>query len=76
MTRIGIIGQGFNGKMHLGALRKSGIAEVVAVADREPENLAGGAVSGNIAMEGDFGLEGVATYADGDIDAQIDRRFP
>jgi predicted dehydrogenase len=67
MVRVGIIGQGFIGKMHLATLRKGGLAEVVAVADRNPANLAGNAATeGNIALEGDVSLEGVATYGDAD----------
>src|SRR5690606_14331393 len=67
MVRVGIIGQGFIGKMHLATLRKGGLAEVGAVADRNPANLAGNAATeGNIALEGDVSLEGVATYGDAD----------
>ncbi len=66
MIKIGIIGQGFIGKMHLATLRKSSLAVVTAVADREPSNLEGKAVAGNIDVAGDISLEGVARYEDGD----------
>ena len=67
MHKVGIIGLGFIGKMHLGSLRKTGMAEIVAVADKEPANLGQGAAkAGNIALDGDLSLEGVKTYADGD----------
>lgn len=66
MINIGIIGQGFIGKMHLAVLRKSELATVVAVADRNPDNLKDEAAAGNIAIEGDISLEGVAKYEEGD----------
>ena len=66
MVNVGIIGQGFIGKMHLAVLRKSELAKVVAVADQNPANLKNEAAAGNIAIEGDISLEGVATYAEGD----------
>ena len=66
MIKTGIIGQGFIGKMHLAVLRQSKLTTVTAVADRDPANLAGKAVGGNIAVEGDISLEGVAKYDDGD----------
>jgi len=67
MTNVGIIGLGFIGRMHLTNFRKGGHAKVVAVSDKIPENLSGKAAGGgNIAMEGDLSLEGVATYDDGD----------
>lgn len=66
MIKIGLIGQGFIGKMHLATLRKSQLTMVTAVADRDPANLAGKAVGGNIAVEGDISLDGVAKYDDGD----------
>lgn len=66
MIKIGIIGQGFIGKMHLATLRKSPMAVVTAVADHEPANLQGKAVAGNIDVSGDISLEGVARYEDGD----------
>ncbi len=66
MVKIGIIGQGFIGKMHLAVLRQSKLATVTAVADREPSNLEGKAVGGNIDIAGDISLEGVARYDDGD----------
>ena len=66
MVNVGIIGQGFIGKMHLAVLRKSKLANVVAVADRNPDNLKGAAATGNIAIEGDISLEGVAKYEEGD----------
>jgi len=66
MIKTGIIGQGFIGKMHLAVLRRSKLATVTAVADREPSNLADKAVGGNIAIEGDISLDGVAKYEDGD----------
>ena len=65
MVNVGIIGQGFIGKMHLAVLRKSKLANVVAVADRNPDNLKGEAATGNIAIEGDISLEGVAKYEEG-----------
>jgi len=67
MHKVGIIGLGFIGKMHLGSLRRTGMAEIVAVADKNPANLGKGAVlGGNIALEGDLSLDGVKTYSDGD----------
>jgi len=67
MHKVGIIGLGFIGKMHLGSLRRTGMAEVVAVADKNPANLGKGAVQeGNIALGGDLSLDGVKTYSDGD----------
>lgn len=67
MHKVGIIGLGFIGKMHLGSLRKTGMAEIVAVADRDPANLGQGAAKeGNIALDGDLSLEGVKIYAEGD----------
>ena len=67
MHKVGIIGLGFIGKMHLGSLRRTGMAEIVAVADKNPANLGKGAVQGgNIALEGDLSLDGVKTYSDGD----------
>lgn len=67
MVNVGIIGFGFIGHMHLATLRKGGLAEAVAVADKEPANLSrDGGASGNIAIQGDAGLEGVATYESGD----------
>jgi predicted dehydrogenase len=68
MAKVGIIGLGFIGKVHLATLRKADIAEVVAVADKNPANLPGeSGLRGNIAVESDQrGLEGVDTYPDGD----------
>ena len=66
MINLGIIGQGFIGKMHLAVLRKSELATVVAVADQNPDNLKNEAAAGNIAIEGDISLEGVAKYQEGD----------
>ncbi|OQB40631.1 MAG: 1,5-anhydro-D-fructose reductase [Candidatus Hydrogenedentes bacterium ADurb.Bin179] len=66
MIKIGIIGQGFIGKMHLATLRQSKLATVTAVADREPSNLEGKVVAGNIDVSGDISLEGVARYEEGD----------
>lgn len=67
MHKVGIIGLGFIGKMHLGSLRKTGMAEIVAVSDKNPANLGHGeAQQGNIALEGDLSLDGVKTYSEGD----------
>lgn len=67
MHKVGIIGFGFIGKMHLATLRKTGMAEVVAVSDKNPDNLAERAGSqGNIALDGDIGLAGVEKYSDGE----------
>ncbi|MEA3365018.1 MAG: Gfo/Idh/MocA family oxidoreductase [Candidatus Hydrogenedentes bacterium] len=67
MHKVGIMGLGFIGKMHLGSLRKTGMAEVVAVADKDPANLGQGtAKEGNIALSGDLSLEGVKVYSEGD----------
>ncbi len=67
MHKVGIIGLGFIGKMHLGSLRRTGMAEIVAVADKNPANLGQGSVQeGNIALSGDLSLDGVKTYSDGD----------
>ncbi len=66
MVKIGLIGQGFIGKMHLAALRQSSLAVVTAAADRESSNLEGKATQGNLAVAGDISLEGVARYDDGD----------
>jgi predicted dehydrogenase len=69
MVKVGLIGRGFIGKMHMIALRRHGIAEIVAVSDKNPENLKSTAKTvGNIAMDGEefLDLEGIATYEDGD----------
>ncbi|HDP34171.1 MAG TPA: Gfo/Idh/MocA family oxidoreductase [Candidatus Hydrogenedentes bacterium] len=66
MVNVGIIGQGFIGKMHLAVLRKSKLATVVAVADKNPTNLKDEAATGNIAIEGDISLDGVSKYEEGD----------
>lgn len=67
MIKTGIIGLGFIGQMHLANLSKSGLAEVVAVADKNPANLSGeGGAVGNIAIENDINLEDVTKYDDGD----------
>ena len=67
MHKVGIIGLGFIGKMHLGSLRRTGMAAVVAVADKNPANLGKGAVQeGNSALGGDLSLDGVKTYSGGD----------
>lgn len=67
MVNMGIIGLGFIGRMHMTTMRKGGHAKVVAVADKNPGNLTGeGVAGGNIAMEGDLSLDGVATYGSGD----------
>lgn len=68
MMRVGIVGLGFIGKMHLAALRKTGIAEVVAVADKVPDNIGKGcAKTGNIAVDANLlKLEDLVTYAEGD----------
>ena len=68
MMKVGILGFGFVGKLHMGTLRKGGLAEVTAVADKNPANLAEGAsTEGNIAMDaGLAGLAGVTTYGEGD----------
>ena len=67
MHKVGIIGCGFIGKMHLSTLRKTGVAEVIAVADKNPDNLKDDAASGgNIALEGDMSLDGVEKYSDGE----------
>ncbi len=67
MVNVGIMGLGFIGRMHLSTLRAGKRANVVAVADRVPENLAGkGGTEGNIALEGDVSLDGVALYDSAD----------
>ncbi len=67
MHKVGIIGLGFIGKMHLATLRKTGMVEVIAVADKSSANLAeGAATGGNIALDGDISLDGVKKYEDGD----------
>ena len=77
-TKVGLIGLGFIGRMHLATLRRGGLAELTAVADKEPENLAGRGAAGNLEVSGDTSLDGVATYATGeallaeaDVDAVI-----
>jgi len=75
VTKVGIVGLGFIGKMHLGTLRRSGLATVVAVADRVPANLTGDGAAGNINIEGDTGLDGVTLYDSGESlirDADVD----
>ena len=66
--RVGILGLGFIGKMHLATFRNSGIAEVVAVADKNPENFEPPKeAAGNIAVDlNAVSLEGVTKYAEGD----------
>ncbi len=67
MITIGIAGLGFIGKMHLANVRASNLAKVVAVADRVPENLSGKrSGEGNLSIEGDTSLDGVATYHEAD----------
>jgi predicted dehydrogenase len=67
MIKLGIAGLGFIGRVHLATARKSVLAKVVAVADRVPENISGGGSgSGNISVDGNTSLEGVATYQDAD----------
>jgi len=67
MVRMGIMGLGMIGQMHLSSLVKGGVAEVVAVADKVPANLSGeGAVAGNIARQGDLPLDNVTKYDNGD----------
>lgn len=65
MIKVGLVGLGFMGRMHLSRYLNSDKAELVAVADIDPERLQPGtAVEGNI----DLGLppleipEGVATF--------------
>ncbi|HIJ65261.1 MAG TPA: Gfo/Idh/MocA family oxidoreductase [Candidatus Hydrogenedentes bacterium] len=65
MVKVGIIGFGFIGRMHLATLRAGGLAEVVAVADGDASRLArSGAGDGNIAIEGDTSLVDVETFED------------
>ncbi|NIA14187.1 MAG: Gfo/Idh/MocA family oxidoreductase [Nitrospiraceae bacterium] len=68
MLKVGIIGLGFIGKMHLATFRKAGLGEVVAVADRVPGNLSGDADGGgNIAVDSELAsLDGVKLYSNGD----------
>jgi len=77
MTRVGIVGLGFIGRMHLATLRKGGFAEVVAAADKIPANLQDqAAAEGNIAVDAQFStLKGVKTYSEAEdllADPQVD----
>lgn len=66
MTRVGIIGLGFMGMVHYLTYRKLPGVEVVAIADRHPERLAGDwrAIQGNFGPPGEqMDLAGIATYA-------------
>jgi predicted dehydrogenase len=67
MLRIGIVGLGNMGQGHFGRVQASGLGRVTAVADVEPDRLAGRApVSGNIeANERMLDLTGIERYADG-----------
>lgn len=80
MVKIGIIGLGFIGRMHLATFRKLGIAQVTAAADKNPANLSGTpGAAGNIAVdETGLSLDGVETFEDGkalieqaDVDAVL-----
>ncbi len=67
MTNFGIIGRGFIGNMHLAALAKNPRVNIAAVADEDETRLKGeGGTAGNIAIEGDLNLDGVALYTSAD----------
>ena len=68
MARVGIVGLGFIGRVHLATLRKTDLADVVAVADKVPSNLEEpGPKAGNIPIgTGSSALAGIATYDNGD----------
>jgi predicted dehydrogenase len=66
MARIGIVGFGFMGKMHLNNLTKIEEAQVTAICDIDPEKLSGKAsVAGNIAgTEDAIDLSGMELFED------------
>lgn len=61
MIRVGIIGMGFMGGVHLHAWRQNEFAQVAAVCDRRPID---GKTTGNLAAGGELDLSGVAVYSD------------
>lgn len=62
MIKVGLVGLGFMGQMHLGCYRRNPLAEVVAVCDENPEALSGeGAVAGNIGGNEPLDLSGIHT---------------
>ncbi|MBF0244165.1 MAG: Gfo/Idh/MocA family oxidoreductase [Planctomycetes bacterium] len=68
-VKVGVIGLGFMGTTHLELYRKSGKAEICAVADARADRLGGdiSSVAGNIQGEKNerLDLSGVRTYRDG-----------
>ncbi len=67
MTKVGVIGLGMMGQTHLDAYARLDNAQVVAIADADPDRLSGKAkAGGNIegAAAGDDQLTGVARYSD------------
>lgn len=68
MTRVGIIGFGFMGRMHYRCWKEQPDARIVAVCDPDAEALRGdGAGQGNIAgAEGEVDLSDLTVYADPD----------
>jgi predicted dehydrogenase len=64
MKKIGIVGFGFMGKMHLNCYNALASAEVTAICDQEIERLSGsGSAQGNIEGQADaIDLSGIETY--------------
>lgn len=74
MLKVGVIGMGMMGWFHARRHIRAPNAQLVAIADITPERLdPSGAVSGNIADEGEVDFSQVARYSDGsELIAQAD----
>ena len=70
MTRVGIIGLGFMGRMHIGAYAKLPDARLVAVADQDPKRASGdfsggwGNIAGSVEKLDMNGISGTTNFLD------------